>query len=339
MRRPQTLLPPSRRKLCGRLRKPPWMMTLASDAPRLTLSWLIALLSLWAASVARAQPSEAQIQEARVHGRDAMTLLQKQDYAGAERSLTAALALHPAPTLHLLRGEAREHQNKLLAATTDYQAAAQFPTAADEHPKYAQARRDAQARLSQLPELIPRLTLRASGKLVRATVNGVTWPVDALPLTRSLDPGVYTILAVDGEGNTQKYRVTLAQRAHETLELNGTLPPLAAEHGAPAPAHVEHAGASQTVRYTVAAATLAFTTAAIITGIVALNKRADYHEHNRADVAMDEKLRLRSAASTWGWVSTGLAGAAIVGAGTFVYLTIVPEHTSLALQLTATGSF
>ncbi|HET8935740.1 MAG TPA: hypothetical protein VFN67_19970 [Polyangiales bacterium] len=318
-------------------------MSLVSNPTRRTLSWLVALLALCMATVARAQPSDAQVQQARVLGRDAMALMQKQDYVGAERLLSAALALHPAPTLHLLRGEAREHQNKLLAATTDYQAAVQFPVASDEHPKYAQARGDAQAHLSQLPELIPSLTLRAVGKLTRATVNGVAWPVDALPLSRALDPGVYTILAVDGDGNTQKYRVTLTQRAHETLELSGTLPPTAAE-ATPAPkaARIDYATAAHTARYTLAALTLGFTAAALITGIVALNKRGDYHDHNRAEVAMDEKLRLRSAASTWGWVSTALTGAAIAGAGTIVYLMVVPENpsgTATALQLTATGSF
>jgi hypothetical protein len=186
------------------------------------------------------------------------------------------------------------------------------------------------------------LTLRATGKLARATVNGVAWPVDALPLSRALDPGVYTILAVDGDGNTQKYRVTLTQRAHEALELSGTPPPTAAEITPPAAARIDSTTASHTARYTLAAVTLGFTAAAVITGIVALNKRDAYHDQNRADVAMEEKLRLRSAASTWGWVSTALTGAAIASAGTFVYLVVVPENasgTAAALQLTATGSF
>jgi hypothetical protein len=141
--------------------------------------------------------------------------------------------------------------------------------------------------------------------------------------------------------------VELALRAHESLTLEGSVtldvavsrdavPLRAAAASAP---RVDRASSSKAARYTLGAATLALTAGAIVTGIVALQKRDNYHDRNRDDVAMSEKLQLRSAATTWGWVSTALGGAAIAAAGTFVYLTFVPasDQGSAGVQLTATG--
>ena len=310
--------------------------------------WLQTLLlsSLFAA-VAHAQPQEAQLEAARLRGREAIERMQREDFAGAERALSEALALHPAPTLFQLRALARERLGHLLAAATDDQAAVEFPANATEHAKYAQARSDAQTHLAQLLNVIPRLTLSARGRLVRVTVNTVDWPVDALPLSRSLDPGTYTVEAVDAEGTSRNYQVELKQRSHQSIVLEGTR---TASVEADTPAYVKPSAAAPldegaspgTARYILGAATLALTAGAIATGIYALERRADYHEHNRADVAMAEKLQLRQSATTWGWVSTGLGAAALAGAASFLYVCYVAPSAPKApggLQLVAAGTF
>jgi hypothetical protein len=300
-------------------------------------------------AAAQGTASEAQMQRARARGRDAIALMERADYAAAEHALTDALTLHQAPTLQYMRGQAREHLGRLLGAMTDYQAAANFPVVEGEHPKYAQARADAHERLTKLPSSIPRLTLSARGALVRLTVNGAAWPVQSLPTSRSLDPGSYTIETLDGEGQRRSYRVELPPREHESLTLEGSSVSIAtnaeldsAPEDALRPQVDRSTKSSSTVRYTLGAATLALTAGAIVTGIVALQKRSDYHEQNRNEaVGTQEKLRMRSVASTWGWVSTTLGGAAVAGAAAFVYLTFVPpdEHGSATVQLTATGTF
>lgn len=322
-----------------------------SGSKRWAPSVLIAVWSWLAPQLTAAQPAptDAQVQQARSHGRDAILLMQNQDYAGAERALTQALGLHAAPTLHYMRGQARERLGKLFGATSDYQAAAGFAQTADEHPRYAQARQDALARLAELPSSIPRLTLSASGSLVRVSVNGVAWPIQSLPASRSLDPGTYAIETLDESGRVRTYQVKLELGAQEALTLEGTREPEPLEVKqsvspvrAPVAAVSDSSEPSKSARYVLGATTLTLTAAAVVTGIVALQRRSEFHEHNRPDVAMADKLSMRDSASTWGWVSTALSGAALASAATFVYFTVVPSSGPSAtaeLQVHATGRF
>jgi hypothetical protein len=70
-----------------------------------------------------------------------------------------------------------------------------------------------------------------------------------------------------------------------------------------------------------AGVTLAFVVGAVVTGVLALDRKADFDEHNpRPSVDQETKQKLRDSASAMAWVNTALVGAAIVGGGVTAYL-------------------
>jgi tetratricopeptide (TPR) repeat protein len=299
----------------------------------------------------RAEPREQEeVFAARNWGRNALLALEQGDYAKADALFSRAIQAHAAPTLYQKRGVVRRALGKLLAAAADFRAALEFPIAADEHPKYNQARRDAEAELQSLTPLIPRLALRANGDLVRVTVNGTRWPVKELSQPRALDPGAYTIEATTPAGTSRTYHVTLASRDTRELTLEGSPLTKLVRGGSDARSSAGEASnhaKSYTATYVLLAVTAALTAGAIASGVVAANRSAAFDAKNRPDVSMGEKQHLRKVASTWAWLNTALCVGAVTAAGvtTYAYLSATSSspsegaRTGLDVQLIAAGTF
>jgi hypothetical protein len=73
-----------------------------------------------------------------------------------------------------------------------------------------------------------------------------------------------------------------------------------------------------------------FTAAAVVTGLLALNRRSEFNDENRADVPSSEKEDLHDSAVTMSWISTGLTAAAVVSGGLATYLFVAPASTETA---------
>lgn len=297
---------------------------------------------------------------ARELGREALVALAAHDYAKAEERLDRALSLHQAPTLFLARARARQGLGKLLSAAEDFRAVLRFADTPEEHKSFAKARLDARAELDRLEPQLPHLSLHAPKGVARVTVNGVEWPPAALGIARPLDPGPYEIEVTSTSGATKTYRILLGigQNRQLTLEIEPlhvrALQPLTAAATvrpevpalAPTSTAPQPQAGSRVPAYVLGGATLVLVAGAIVTGVIALDKRADFNRRNQPEVSAAEKQELRSSASSWAWINTGIWAAALASAGVTTYVFVVTgdsdaarPNAGMGVQLGATGRF
>jgi len=316
-----------------------------------SVSKLSMLLAAWLLMLANAHgqsTSAEDIELARNLGREARDALARNDFARAEEQSDRALARHKAPTLYMLRGRARQGLGKLSAAIEDYNTVIELPVAPDENIWFQRARVDARTALERVLAQQPHLTLFVKGPVSRVLVNGVEWPEAAIGVDRALDPGLYAIEVEARHGASRVYNLSLALGEKQVLTL---LPPteLAASPSEsvaiePVPLSPPPQPADHTLKYVLGATTLGLVIGSVVTGFIALERRATYHENNRVDVPLSTVQGLRSDAKTWGLVNTGLwAGAIVAGAATAYVVFVAPEATPetgiSGVQLWAAGRF
>lgn len=288
----------------------------------------------------RAQSDEVNRTTARELGREALLALAAHDYAKAEERLDRALSLHIAPTLHLARARARLGLGKLLSAAEDYRAVLRFEASPNEAKSFADARHAARNELDRVEPQFARLTLLAATTPAHVSVNGSAWPAAALGIARPVDPGPYEIVVTSPKGATKTYRILLATGQARELRLeveqaasSPISPPAAAAASGPnvmtpaptsKPSAAPATSESHTALYVLGTASVVLIAGSIVSGFVAQNKISQFHRRNdMPEVATSEKEQLRSTASTWAWLNTGLWAAAIVGTGVtgYVYFT------------------
>lgn len=273
--------------------------------------------------------------------------------SAAERSFTRALALYKAPTLYLARGRARLQLSWLLAASEDFRAAASFALAADETPAYASARADAALEWSKLERRLPTLTVQLTGDAKELRVNGVAWPIESVGVARPLDPGRHLVEAVDYHGQVHSSSILLQESNAATVSLSLPARYQAAQALAPAPAAVAVASPAAgsggpahpsapaealrrdrspipTAAWVSGGVTLALVAGAVVTGVLALNRRAEYNENNVAGVPMERKRDLRDSAQTMAWVNTAFVGSALLGGGLTTYFLLAQPSADVS---------
>ena len=360
------------------------MPSLVSEPlPSVRRARLFAIGGIWIALVlchalpANAQPVKAQPSSdidrttARELGREALIALDRGDYTTADDRATRALSLHSAPTLYLARARARRGLGRLISATEDYRAVLRFPLERAEPVSFGEARVSARAELDRLEPQLPHLMLLAPRPLARVTVNGSEWPAAVIGVSRPLDPGAYEIVATAPKGATHTYHMALNLGQHQRLTLDvesapaeSVTPSAAAAAGGADGADITGARASitaatppassartersvnRTAFYVLAATTLALAGGAVASGIIAMNRKADFERHNHVEEAMSTKERLHDSAQTWAWVNTGLWAGTLAAAGvtTYVFFTTGDagadaKRPATALQLVARGQF
>lgn len=268
---------------------------------------------------------------------DGFAQLEQGQPSAAEQSFTRALALYRAPTLYLARGRARLQLNWLVAASEDFRAAASFEIAQDETAAYASARAEAALEWTKLEKRVPTLTVQLTGDAKELRVDGALWPNESVGVARPFDPGRHLVEAVDYEGQVHSSSILLQEGNASTVSLN--LPARVPTAAALAPASIaapaadgggggsavpaaalRHAQSSvPTAAWVSGGVTVALLAAVVVTGVLALNRRAEYNENNVADVAMERKRELRDSARTMDWINTAFVGSALVGAGVTTY--------------------
>jgi len=70
---------------------------------------------------------------------------------------------------------------------------------------------------------------------------------------------------------------------------------------------------------------LALAVGAVVAGVLYLNAKSDYDEHNNPETDDATKSELHSKAKTIGWVCNGLAAGAVVSGGISTYLFLAPD--------------
>jgi hypothetical protein len=313
--------------------------------------WLLAgCCSLFAASAAAQASSDADRAAARELGKQGLTALDQGNFAVAEDRLSRAIALHDVPTLRLARARARRASEKLVSAGEDYRAVLRWPTVAGEPSVFVDARRDARSELEALEPRIPRLTIVLQGGPATVTVGGFEWPQALIGVARPMDPGEYVVEVHNANRQVESRRVRLVIGQSETLTLAapvvaapGVVPsgtaaasqPAAQASGeldlgqpapSPAPSGTKHR--SRTAAYVTGAVALTLVVGVAVTGVLYLDARSDYHDHNNAMEDQATKSDLKSKASTMGWICNGLAAGALVTGGISAYLFLAPDSSS-----------
>jgi hypothetical protein len=188
------------------------------------------VLALASPAVARAAPSAADRESARVAFTAANKLRDAGDVRGALEKYKAAYALAPTPVTALEVGRAEKDLGQLVEAREVLLHVESMPASSAESPKARAARREAAALAAKIAQRIPKLVLSVVGPAGAAaiTVDGATIPREALSVPRSLDPGIHVVLAVAG-GRTVQRSVEL--REGETREVSLDVTSLAPRGG------------------------------------------------------------------------------------------------------------
>jgi len=272
-------------------------------------------------------PSDVDLATARELGNDAWEALDRNDYVTAEDLATRALSLYQAPTLYQARALARRNLGKLVSAAEDYRAVLRFAVSPAEPSEYKEARASARSELDRLEPQVPHLTLFTHEAPSSVTVNGSEWSAAVLGVARPLDPGVYVIEAHAADGAKASYHIVLNAGQNRQLSIEFVRPEVA-QPATPQPLKEPKKSVNRTPFYILAATTAVLVGGAVATGIVALNRRAEFNRENRADVAMARKESLHSQAKTWGLVNTGLWVGALASAGVsaYVFFSAGPEE-------------
>ncbi|HZO14716.1 MAG TPA: hypothetical protein VFB62_15690, partial [Polyangiaceae bacterium] len=198
----------------------------------------------------------------------------------------------------------------------------------------------AAAELERLQPRVPRvvinvpddaadLSIEIDGKPVRASLAGTPVFVDPggrriVVRAKNYDKASeHTVNAV--EGGTETIDTDLGNKVElAAAEASGAAPSAAKTESSDS---VSSPSASQSfIPLGIAiGVTAALTVAAVATGIVAHNQIQDYEEANAnpAPGSLAEREEMRDDAVTMSWVSTGLTGGAIVGAGVTLALVIL----------------
>lgn len=321
-------------------------MTSSASEPPLVLRAALSVLLCLAAAGAHAQaPAEdANRAAARQLATEGFAALERNQPAEAEAHFTRAIVLYPAPTLYLARGRARLQLFWLVAAGEDFRAAIRMQATPQEPASFAAARADAAKELAALEPRVPTLTVQLSGGQARELrVNGSAWPLETAGIARPLDPGKYVVEAIDAQGRIHTAAVRLEERqpAVVTLELPASPAPSPASAAAAAPAQgtpdaatpqasdtrASSSAGPSTAVWISAGVTLAFVVGAVVTGVLALDRKADFDHYNGTDLKRSTKQELRDSASAMAWVNTALVGAAVVGGGVTAYLWFTQPDT------------
>ncbi len=169
-----------------------------------SLRWCGVLLGLILMSAgARAQPVEPDDETrsaARQIARDALELMNAENYAAAEDLLRRAHELVPAPTVAVLRGRALEQLDRLIEAAESYEAARRLPEDGSTPTAFREAKQEATERLETLRKQIPLVTITVTGvdvddERLELRLDDRVLPAEMVGVRRPLDPGQHLIVA------------------------------------------------------------------------------------------------------------------------------------------------
>jgi hypothetical protein len=194
----------------------------------------LALLTLLPASlgsaVARAQPSQDELEAARALGVAGVKLADAGDCRGAIDKLEKARELYAAPSIVARLGECKLEVGRLVDGVADLERVAGEPLAADAPRAFVEAQARARTALEAALLRLPRLTVEViapSSQTPSVTIDGKPLPARALGAPQRVDPGAHAIVASATGFATATREVTLAEGARETVTLE--LDPLDAQ--------------------------------------------------------------------------------------------------------------
>ncbi|WP_437932135.1 hypothetical protein WMF37_23765 [Sorangium sp. So ce291] len=298
------------------------------------------LLALTCAPAALAQVSDADRATARSLAVEGQESLDRKDFSGALDRFRRADAIIHAPTLLLGVARAQVGMGQWIAAQESYNRILREGAPERSPEPFFEAIAAAQRELDALAPRIPQVLISVRGTdTADVTIDGEPVPRAALGVRRPVDPGEHTFRASAAGFAPVEVKLTLAERASETvaLELEPMAPPPSSAPPAPtAPTPdrglVAPSGSSRTV-LGIAALGLGGVglAAGAVGGVLAIGKHSDLSERcpgGRCDASLQgdvDSYHAMGTLSTIGFV----VGAVGVGAGAFLILT-APRSTQRA---------
>ena len=310
-------------------------MTISSDR-----RWLIVAALAIAASTltanARAEPSAAELQNARTLFKQGESLRAAGDLRGALTALRGAHDLAHTPITGVELGAVYEQLGRLVEARDVLREVTGMPETPNESASTRRARAEVSARRGPLEARIPSVELVLDGAVKAVSIDGASVPLANLKERVSLDPGVHTVTA-SGDGQaTRVVRLELAEGVVTHVVLDLSAPPAVAEGTAvparigPAPADARPAPPGRALLWTGLGVTGVGLAVGGITGILALSKKSD------VDAACPNKQCPASAQSdidaskSFGTVSTIAFVVAGAGAALAIVSFVVQRPSSRA---------
>jgi hypothetical protein len=302
--------------------------TPGAAVPRWLASWAASVALAFAATPARADPSNSALAESLYQA--ARDLTAQGNYAEACPKFAESYRVAPATGTLLNLAACHEAEGKLATAWGEFMEAAML------------ARRDGRAdrvtfaeeRSKQLSPKLSRLTLTAEPGVdvsaLEIRLDGSVVGSAALGVAAPLDPGEHVVDVKSPGKRPFSIRVTLAEIADQktvsipTLVPEPAAPPRAApqtESPPPAPPpKSERSRPVPTSAFVAGGATLALGVASAVTGAMYLSRRADYKEYRQTAQSEDDHGPDYAPAQTLGTINAILLTGTVVGAGLTLYL-------------------
>lgn len=312
-----------------------------------------AALSLPFSGIAHAaEPTEADIAQARDLGQQAAEAYEKGDYADSEKKWAAAQKLYPvAPTLTLGLARTQLKLGKLVAAQEGYnKIIREWGDNPNPPPAFKDALDAARAEVGAVSARVASVVISVDGAPPNAevTIDGDSVPNAALGLGRPVDPGQHVVKAkADGYLPTEvTFTVAEAGKAEAKLKMekdpNAVVAPPPPGGEMPPPQGGEKGGSTnKTLAFAAFGVGAAGLLVGGITGIVAVGKKSDLNgqciDGKCPATAQDtiDSYNTMGTLSTVGFIIGGVG----VAAGAVLWLT-APKSASgaLAAPRTATNS-
>lgn len=177
----------------------------------------ILVFGLWATPLSAKEPSAAELATARRLFTEATALEASSDWKSAAGKLENALAIKETPGLRYHLAHCEEQLGALVAASSDYERAAELirsgAPAPDVEPLLRLAQRRIDSRVAKLDIVVP------PGKSALAEVDGRLLPATTLGTSLRLDPGPHRVLVRAKDEADYRAELTLGTGEHRTLKV------------------------------------------------------------------------------------------------------------------------
>lgn len=172
------------------------------------------------ASIAWAEPTEADRQVARALAAEGYEALQRKDYVTAEDRFRRADKLVHAPTLVVDLARSLAGLGRLVEAYEHYELVLREGVSPNTPWSWQKAYRDAERELEKIKPRLSWLTISVSGARKPAVfIDGRRVPAAAVGVPRAVNPGLRMVAARARGFSSKQRQIMVAEGQHETLEL------------------------------------------------------------------------------------------------------------------------
>ncbi len=276
---------------------------------------------------------------------------EQRDFQRALGLFERASAIIAAPTITLMEARTLVELGRLVEALEKYGSTQRMLAVDPTNEAFKQAAEAAQRETEPLLQRIPTLRVHVQGASANDKLEIQIDDKKVLPSLAAVDqpsdPGLHHVLVRTADGRGATRDVSLAERAHEDVEI--TLAPVAIAPATPAPPPpperrpASESNTANTLGWALVISGGTFTGVGLLTGVLALNDKATLDEACKPGCPLGKDGTLQSYRRERSLSYLGFAlGAAALAGGTYLVLTHPSRHVGLAIgpgSIAMAGSF